>query len=177
MTFCANYLAQLSTNLTLPSNCLVEYEESNAVVVDSYVGMLAYAPLYTAACLKNAAKAEYCYADAITNTTNPSNAYFYYLPLNISLPAGTVPSCNACLQDTMDMFRTAAANRQQPIANTYVAAAQQANALCGPAFVNATLPPVPVASSAVSRLRQPGSSSLAVAGVSLLLAAALSCFV
>lgn len=40
----------------------------------------------------------------------------------------------------MAVFDAAAANRSQPVASTYAAAAQQINVNCGPGFVNATLP-------------------------------------
>lgn len=40
----------------------------------------------------------------------------------------------------MGIYQSAASNRALPIANTYVSAAQQVNTICGPGFVNSTLP-------------------------------------
>ena len=93
----------------------------------------------------------YCYADAITNTTSPEDSYVYFLALGISLPAGSWPTCSKCLQKTMAIFATAAANLTQPVAGTYVTAAQQIDQGCGPTFVNSNVTPIQgSASSAVS---------------------------
>ncbi|KAK0711499.1 hypothetical protein B0H67DRAFT_646866 [Lasiosphaeris hirsuta] len=138
-TFCNNYMSDLSKNLTKPENCGNDFALGNSIVRDAYMAMVAYAPLYSVGCLKDPATSMYCYANAITNLSNPSNVYFYYLPLNISLPGSTVPSCSSCLQQTMNVFQAATANRKQPIANTYGSAASQVNTICGPAFVNQTL--------------------------------------
>lgn len=109
------------------------------MILDAHLAMTAYAPIYTAGCLKDAQTSMYCYANAVTNISNPSMVYFYYLPMNVSLPGITVPSCSPCLQQTMNVFQAATANRQQHIANTYPSAAQQVNTVCGPTFVNETL--------------------------------------
>ncbi|KAK3938501.1 hypothetical protein QBC46DRAFT_162977 [Diplogelasinospora grovesii] len=138
-TFCNNYLQQLAKNLTSEANCGPDYQLGNSVVVQAYLAMTAYAPLYGAACLKDPETSMYCFANAVTNLTNPSNTYFYYLPLNISLPGSTVPSCGSCLQQTMDVFQAATANRKQALVSTYPSAAQQVNTICGPNFVNQSL--------------------------------------
>ncbi|EPE10333.1 c6 zinc finger domain containing protein [Ophiostoma piceae UAMH 11346] len=139
-TFCTGYFKELATNLTSASNCGADYKLGNSVVVQAYLGMTAYQPLYTASCLKDAETSSYCFGNAITNLTTPANAYFYFLPLNISLPVSSVPSCNRCLQLTMGIYRSAAADRTASIANTYISAAQQVDTVCGPAFVNDSLP-------------------------------------
>lgn len=122
-----------------PDNCGDDYSLGNSVVVKTYLAMLAYSPVYTATCLKDPETSMYCFANAVTNLTNPSNPYFYYLPLNMSLPGSSVPSCNDCLQRTMSVFHAATADRTQQIANTYRSAAEQVNTICGPSFVNETL--------------------------------------
>jgi hypothetical protein len=126
--------------MTLPENCLQDYELGNPLIRDSYTSMVAYAPVYTAGCLKDPNTSAYCFANAITNTSNPSMMYVYNLPLNMTLPGSTIPSCSQCLQQTMMVYHTASANRKQPIAYTYASAARQINTLCGPEFVNETLP-------------------------------------
>ena len=111
--------------------------------------MVAYAPVYTAGCLKDADTGAYCYASAVTNLTNPSTTYFYFLPLNKTLPASAAPACNACLKGTMGGYQAATADRRQMIANTYSAAAKQVNVICGPGFVNETLVAEVIPSGAV----------------------------
>jgi hypothetical protein len=130
----------LANNLTSSENCGADYEAQNPTVQAAHTGLIAYEPLYTASCLKNPSTSAYCFADAVTNASSPTDSYVYYLALNQSLPGGSQPTCNSCLQDTMAVFDAAAANRSQPVASTYVAAAQQINVNCGPAFVNASLP-------------------------------------
>ncbi|KAL2156421.1 hypothetical protein VTH82DRAFT_1166 [Thermothelomyces myriococcoides] len=138
-TFCTGYLDQLAENLTQPENCGAEYEQGQSIVVDIYNAMLAYGPIYSAGCLRDPDSGAYCYANAVTNLTNPSSTYIYFLPLNKSLPGASVPSCNYCLQRTMALFQAATADRRQMIVNTYEAAAEQVNLICGHDFVNESL--------------------------------------
>ena len=140
VTTCTSYMNELATNLTSSAYCATDYGMGNSVVVQAYLAAVAYQSLYSATCLKDVDTAQYCFANAITNLTTPDNAYFYFLPLNQSLPQGAMPSCNTCLRQTMNIFQNAAANRKQPIALTYVSAAQQVDAVCGPNFANQTLP-------------------------------------
>jgi hypothetical protein len=140
-------MSSIANNLTSTANCGADYSAQNPMVLEAYMGLITYKPMYQASCLKNPATSSYCFADAITNASSPTDAYIYFLPLNQSLPGGSQPTCNSCLQNTMAVFDAAAANRSQPIAWTYVGAAQQVNAQCGPSFVNATLP-APLASAA-----------------------------
>lgn len=79
------------------------------------------------------------FANAITNTTSNTDSYPYYLPLGVALPGGSRPTCNACLQETMAIFNTAAANKSQPVSQTYLEASQQINMGCGPEFANTTV--------------------------------------
>lgn len=119
-----------------------------SLVTDSYRAMLAYATVYTAGCLKDPDTGAYCYANAVTNLTNPSSTYFYFLPLNRTLPGTTVPACGFCMQQTMALYQAASADRRQAIAYTYVTAAKQVNTICGPGFVNETLAAEVIASGA-----------------------------
>lgn len=106
----------------------------------AYTGMIAYQALYTATCLQDPETSAYCFANAVTNQSSPSNVYLYYLPLNNTLPGSSVPSCNWCVQQVMSIFQAATSNRKLPIAYTYSSAAQQVDTLCGPTFTNETLP-------------------------------------
>ena len=55
------------------------------------------------------------------------------------MPGGARPTCNSCLQTTMNAFWTYTSNSTQPISQTYAQAAGVVNIQCGPNFVNATV--------------------------------------
>jgi len=59
----------------------------------------------------------------------------YYLPLGLSLPAGTRPACNQCLQNTMAIFANTASNSTSALSGDYGQAAQMIDVSCGPKFV------------------------------------------
>ncbi|KAL2133891.1 hypothetical protein VTI74DRAFT_1507 [Chaetomium olivicolor] len=138
-TSCNDYMKQLARDLIKTENCGAEYQRKLPTVVDAYNAMVAYAPIYSVGCLKDENTGAYCYANAVTNLTNPSNSYFYFLPLNMTLPGTTIPACGSCIRQTMEVYQAATADRRQMIANTYVMAAKQVNTICGPGFVNETL--------------------------------------
>ena len=142
----------------------------NSIVVQAYLGMISYPTLYSTTCLQDPETSSFCFANAVTNYTTPSNVYVYYLPLNISLPGSSIPSCNWCLQQTMAVFQAASANRKLPIAYTYLGAAQQVDTICGPGFVNDTLPAATVSNAAPRFITTPGPTWLAF---SLLVGAAM----
>lgn len=166
VTFCNEYLQSLASNFTAPENCRTDYEAGHPGVVGAYNAMTAYAPIYNVGCLHDPETSAYCYANAVTNLTNPSTAYIYYLPLNKTLPGTTVPSCDYCLQQTMALYHAATADRRQLIANTYEAAASQVNTICGPEFVTDSLASEVVPSAAPGR--RPQSSTWMPVTVSLL---------
>ncbi|KAI9817829.1 MAG: hypothetical protein M1827_000948 [Pycnora praestabilis] len=132
-------MSSLAQELRQDSNCGTDYGYQNPVVQQAYNGLVAYEPLYRAGCLKDFS-GSYCFADAITNTSSPSDSYTYYLPLGVSLPGASSPTCNTCLQNTMAVFDEAAANKSQPVSAVYAAAAQQMDIKCGPTYINATVP-------------------------------------
>ncbi|ROT36002.1 hypothetical protein SODALDRAFT_282703 [Sodiomyces alkalinus F11] len=137
---CKTFLGNAAQALIQRENCGPDYERSHPVVRQAYLGLTTYEMLYAATCLQNPETSMYCYASAVTNQTNASNVYFYLLPLNMSLPGSATPTCNWCLGETMAILQAASADRAQPIANSYESAARQVNTVCGPEFVNETLP-------------------------------------
>lgn len=157
-TRCASYLADMASNLTSSANCGADYEAGVPTATEAYLGLVSYPVLYGATCLRDAGTGAYCFGAAVTNQTNPTATYVYYLPLNTSLPGGAVPVCGACLRDTMALYQVATANRDQPIAYTYGPAARQVDVLCGPAFANQTLASEIVSSAAAAAARHPGGS-------------------
>ncbi|KAG8156690.1 hypothetical protein KVR01_013481 [Diaporthe batatas] len=149
---CTDYLASVARNLTDSSNCGQDYQANNPMIREAYLGLISYQVVYSATCLKDPETAVYCFGNSVTNQTNPTETYFYYLPLNSTLPGGTVPICAPCLQQTMEIYQVATANRRQPIADTYDSAAEQVNTLCGPSFANTTMPEAIVTSAGFSTL-------------------------
>lgn len=141
---------QAATNLTMAANCKTEVDQNQTLVLQAYDGLLAYKTIYAATCLQNPNSSQYCFANAVTNLNTPSDAYLYFLPYGIALPGSSNPSCSWCTQQTMDIFYSASAVRSSLVAGVYQAAARQVNTLCGPSYVNSTLPP---ASSGVNAVR------------------------
>ncbi|KAL8630460.1 hypothetical protein Q9189_003815 [Teloschistes chrysophthalmus] len=134
---CSALLAQFAVELRKPENCADDYRRQQPLVVSAYNALVAYEPLYKAGCERDE-QGNYCFANAITNFTSPTDSYPYYLPLGIALPGGSQPTCSKCLKDTMAVFNQAANSKQQqqPLATTYLPAAQMVNVGCGPNFAN-----------------------------------------
>ncbi|KPM43472.1 hypothetical protein AK830_g3062 [Neonectria ditissima] len=151
VTYCTEFFDAAAANLTAEENCKKEWNDGDSVVKQFLFGLQAYEMMYQATCLQDPDDDMYCYANAVTNLTTASNAYFYYLPYNLTLPGSTVPACSWCVQETMSIFHSASADRSQPISNTYEAAARQVNTICGLDFVNGTLPAAEVSASFVFR--------------------------
>lgn len=139
-TQCNTYLTGLALDMTSTTTCGQDLDNGIAVVEQIRLGLLAYQTMYTASCLKDNSTGSYCYADAITNSTSPTDSYIYYLPLNQSLVGGSQPTCSTCLQATMNVFQAAAANSSNTVSGVYASSARLINGLCGPGFVNATIP-------------------------------------
>lgn len=74
------------------------------------------------------------------------------------MPAGSLPTCDGCLKDTMALFAQEAENKSQPLSLDYEVAAQLINQDCGPNFVNATIPTAAGGSSsgATTAIAAPG---------------------
>lgn len=138
---CSSLMASFARDLLQDSNCGQDYRRQNPLVGQAYNGLIAYDTLYYAGCQKNG-RDQYCYADAILNTSSTpvSDSFVYFLPLGIPLPAPSNPSCSQCQVRTMEIFNKAAANETQPISKTYVDAARMIDLTCGPTFVNSTIP-------------------------------------
>ncbi|RWA09865.1 hypothetical protein EKO27_g5232 [Xylaria grammica] len=159
---CTDYFNDLASSLITDGHCGKEYQRQNALVVQAYQGMKTYNTVYKATCLHNqdSNASEYCFANAITNTTTPSNAYLYYLPFNSTLPATAAPVCGSCTQQTMGIYQAATSNRKADIANTYLSAAGQINSECGTNFVNTSLAAVAESGSIASFYPASPSSAL-----------------
>lgn len=138
VTKCDEFLTQAAKNLLDASNCKKEYDANQVQVTNAFNGLRAYKVLYAATCLQNPATQNYCFASAVTNITNPSDIFFYSMPLGLPLPGGSTPSCGYCTTQTMAIFHAATGDGSQKISSTYRDAARQVNTICGPGFVNDT---------------------------------------
>ena len=167
---CSPLMSSLASRLIEDSNCGQDYRNENPLVTQARAGFIAYEPLYRATCLKNGDTGNYCFADAINNSSNPSDSYPYYTALGTHLPGGSRPTCNKCIQDTMEIFAGYAAMREQPVSTTYTSTAQQIALGCGPDFVNATVPVGTVSSAATKQSAVTIASDLRAVVVGLLVA-------
>lgn len=145
-TKCASVMGGFARELVTEDACRVDYQNDNPQVLRAYNGLVAYAPLYQASCLKDD-EGSYCFANAVTNSSATTDSYPYYLPVGAEMPGGTRPTCNSCLQDAMAIFASFAGNTTQPISRTYNTAAQQIAISCGTNFVNVTATPLKGAAS------------------------------
>lgn len=129
-------MSSLATELSTEA-CKNDLSLQNPVVTQGYAGLVAYDTLYAASCLTSSSTGNYCYAEAVANSSAPTSSYIYYLPLGMSLPGGARPACTKCLQDTMSIFAAAAGSKRSGFQNNYAQAAQIVDLTCGPSFVEA----------------------------------------
>lgn len=133
---CSNLMHSLATELSTNA-CKNDLSLQNPVVTQAYNGLVAYDTLYAASCLTSSTTGNYCYADAVANSSAPTSSYIYYLPLGMSLPGGARPACTDCLKDTMSIFAAAAKTKSSGFSNNYAQAAQVVDLTCGPGYVEA----------------------------------------
>ncbi|KAL7270914.1 hypothetical protein RUND412_006365 [Rhizina undulata] len=149
---CADIMETLGRNIKLDEHCGSDYQAQNPLVMEAYTAFISYTQVYAAGCEKSDT-GSYCYVDAVTNTTNISDTYPYYLPLGTQLPAGAIPACSSCLQNVMDIFAGSAGNSTLPLYQTYIPAAEQINIVCGPSFVLDNVEMLSAASTSLTRPR------------------------
>ena len=141
-------MASFALDLRSSSACSSDYDKQQPTVRQAYNGLVSYDLLYRSICTKstpsaaNNNSADFCYTNAVTNLSSPTDSYIYFLPLGITLPASSQPTCSQCLKQTMELYGPAARNKSQPVSLTYANAAQQVNLNCGPDFVNQSIPGV-----------------------------------
>ncbi|GES60283.1 hypothetical protein ATEIFO6365_0002061500 [Aspergillus terreus] len=136
---CSNKMSELASSLIKDSNCGKDYRLGNPVVTDAYTDFITYMPVYRATCLTSPTTNDYCFVDAVTNTTNPADYNVYSVAFGSTLSSAPYPTCNACLQATMRVFATYAKVADQPLASSYLPSAQGINSKCGSGFVDANV--------------------------------------
>ncbi|KAL8869395.1 MAG: hypothetical protein Q9174_004300 [Haloplaca sp. 1 TL-2023] len=136
---CNTLMSSIASDLRSEDTCASDYTRQQPLVIAAYNALVSYEPLYRAGCERDN-EGNYCFANAITNRTSPTDAYPYYLPLGIGLPGGSQPTCSTCLQRAMGIFQEAGGKKSgQVLQETYPAAASMVNQACGPGFVESTI--------------------------------------
>jgi hypothetical protein len=153
-------MTSLASDLISSSHCGDDYQKQNPLVSQAYAGLVAYEVVYQATCLKSNETGNYCFADAITNQLNPSDAYPYYAAVGLNLPPASHPTCSKCLKDTLSIFAGYAKDKAQPLATTYIDTAQEVDIDCGANFADTSVPVGTVDSQSGAPGRNPFNSLL-----------------
>jgi len=149
---CMANLDWFSSNMR--TTCSTDIDAQNAMVLRALTGLDTYALLRNAACLPDPKTNSYCYVEAV-HSTNPSDLYFYQLPLGIMLSKTAKPSCSACTQSVMQLFGQA--TNLTSLQSTYQPAVELADQACGENYIQNTS----------GALRIPARTSAAVAAMTL----------
>ncbi|KAE8320477.1 hypothetical protein BDV39DRAFT_187818 [Aspergillus sergii] len=136
---CSSLMTDLASRITKSDACGKDYELGNPVVTDAYTDMIIYEPMYRASCLKNPSTGDYCFVDAATNSSNPSDYDVYFIPYGSAITNAPYPTCNKCVQASMDIFGEWAQKSGQPLAHSYLPSARSINSKCGVSFANANI--------------------------------------
>lgn len=136
VTKCASILTSLASDMIKSENCGDDYNAGNSVVQSTYQDLMAYEPIYRASCLTNPDTKDYCFVDAVQNTTAPNDYNVYFVPIGTKLTKSGALTCNACLQASMDIFAKFAAVNNQALDTTYLPSARVVNKYCGANFAN-----------------------------------------
>lgn len=110
-------------------------------MVSLYTDLIVYAPIYRATCLQSPTTNNYCFVDAVTNTTNAVDYDVYFVPYGSAISSKPWPTCNECLQATLNVYKEYASVDGQPLAGSYLPTARGVNGVCGEGFadVNVTV--------------------------------------
>jgi len=138
---CQSNMASFASSLQ--TACPQELKNQNLLVVNSLIALRAFEVMHDSVCLADPTTNSYCFLSAVQNT-NPSDFYFYSLPLGIPLPATSTPSCSACSKSIMGIYAAALQDRPQAtlltgLKTAYTVSAQLAVQLCGAAFAQTSI--------------------------------------
>jgi len=133
---CQSNMASFTSSLH--TACSQELNNQNLLVVNSLIALQAFQVMYESACLINPITNAYCFLSAVQNS-NPSDLYFYSLPLGIPLPKTSTPSCSACSKTLMGIYATtlqvpSQAKLLTALKSAYIVSAEIAAQFCGAGF-------------------------------------------
>lgn len=136
---CAASMSKLASDLLDDANCGLDYADGNPLVTSAYINMVTYEPIYRATCLTDPETSDYCLVEAATNTSSPTDYDIYLVPYGSTIDSKSPPTCNACLQATLDTFAKFAQVDGQPLADSYLPTATIVNNACGSKFANVSI--------------------------------------
>jgi hypothetical protein len=139
VTKCASIMTNLASEMIKAENCGDDYNAGNSVVQSTYQDLMAYEPVYRASCLTNPDTKDYCFVDAVQNTTAPNDYNVYFIPVGTALTKSGNLTCNDCLQASMDVFAQWAKVNNQALDTTYLPSAKVVNNYCGANFANTNI--------------------------------------
>ncbi|OQE18999.1 hypothetical protein PENSTE_c016G02370 [Penicillium steckii] len=155
---CSSIMTALASDMIKNENCGQDYMSGNSVVQSTYQDLMAYEPIYRASCLTNPDTKDYCFVDAVQNTSAPNDYSVYFIPVGTILTKSGVLTCNECLQASMDIFAHWATINNQALDTTYLPSAKVVNKYCGANFAstNVTVGSNQVTADAGLAVRLPG---------------------
>jgi len=112
------------------------------MAVETLQGLEAFDLMRSAGCLPDQITNSYCFVEA-AHSTDPSDLYFYQLPIGIPLPNSTTPSCSSCTKSLMGLYSQALESAPKgslaDLRTTYNSAQASAVAQCGSGYAQATM--------------------------------------
>jgi hypothetical protein len=95
--------------------------------------------MFDAGCLSDPTTNSYCYVSAVANS-NPSDVYFYNLPLGFNLPNSTASTCSACTKSLLGLYAaglgSSTGSTLTGLRKTYQNAVGVAQSQCGQAYAH-----------------------------------------
>ncbi|KAF8800601.1 hypothetical protein BYT27DRAFT_7148459 [Phlegmacium glaucopus] len=138
---CQSNMASFASSLQ--TACSQELKDQNLLAVNSLIALRAFRVMHDTVCLADPTTNTYCFLNAVQDP-NPSDFYFYSLPLGMPLPSSSTPSCSACSKSVMAIYATALEDPSQAtlltaLKSVYQVSAQIAVGLCGAPFALTTI--------------------------------------
>jgi hypothetical protein len=157
---------------TLKSVCSAELDGQNLMAVTTLQSLQAFDLMRTAGCLPDQVTNSYCYVEA-AHSTDPSDLYFYQLPIGIPLPNNTTPSCSSCTKSLMGLYvqalESAPKGTLADLQSTYASAQLLAVAQCGSGYAQSTVKTSGTAATARPSVRFVGISFITISWMLVLI--------
>jgi len=107
----------------------------------SRLALQAYGLMRDTACLPDPATNTFCFLNAVRNP-NPTDLYYYQLPIGIGIPKTADPMCSPCTGRVLDLYAKALGDPTRAdsliaLQKTYEPAAALAIKSCGTAYATA----------------------------------------
>jgi hypothetical protein len=110
---------------------------SQSFAPNTFSALQTFDLMRNAGCLPDQTTNSYCFVEA-AHSTNPSDLYFYQLPIGIPLPNSTTPSCSSCTKSLLGLYAQALENAPAgtltDLRKSYTSGQQMAVAQCGAGY-------------------------------------------